>query len=206
MMPIEELKQYLPKYLSEDSYKALIAELHSFPYNIDKRMYTTSLPSDVLFQGDGYDSFPVIDLMHLDKGCKSSYGIIMSNTCDIDVKNIRLYPSSIMYAPIISLEKYRSVLEKRNVEKEKIDNHLTKIREQAITSILYLPSNGKIQDSIVFIDKMLHIGNDYVNRKTLGQHRLFSLSNYGFYLLLFKLSVHFSRIQEKVDRRHSEYV
>lgn len=200
MMPIEELRKYLPKYLSENSYKTLIAELQSFPYNIDKRMYTTSLPTNVLFQGDGYDSFPVVDMMHLDKGSKSSYGIVMSNTCDIDVANVRPYPSSIMYAPIISVEKYRGVLEARKFEAEKIENHLTKIREQAITSILYLPSNGTISESIVFIDRILHIRNDYVDRATLSQHRLFSLSNYGFYLFLFKLSVHFSRIQEKFDR------
>jgi len=202
MMPVEELRKYLPQYLSEDSYKTLIAELKSFPHNIDQRMYTTSLISDILFQGDGYDSFPVVDMMHLDKGSKYSYGIIMSNTCDIDVANTRLYPSSIMYAPIISLQKYKYVLEKENVEAEKIKNHLSKIREQAITSILYLPSNKKIPESIVFIDRMLHIGNEYVNRTKLNQNRLFSLSNYGFYLLLFKLSVHFSRIQEKIDRGH----
>lgn len=200
MMPIEELRKYLPKYLSEDSYKTLIAELKSFPHNIDQRMYTASLPSNILFQGDGYDSFPIVDMMHLGKGSKNSYGIIMSNTCDIDVANVRLYPSSIMYAPIISLEKYREVLKQNDVGTEKIENHLTKIREQAITSILYLPSIGNIQESIVFIDRMLHIRNEYINRETLNQHRLFSLSDYGFYLLLFKLSVHFSRIQEKVDR------
>lgn len=203
MMPIEELKKYLPKYLSEDNYKTLIAELQSFPHNIDQRMYTTTLPSDVLFQGDGYDSLPVVDMLHLDKGSKSSHGIIMSNTCDIDVANTRLYPSSIMYAPIISLDKYRAVLQKKNVENGKIENHLAEIRKQAITSILYLPANGNISESIVFVDRMLHIGNEYIDRTTLGQHRLFSLSDYGFYLLLFKLSVHFSRIQEKVNRGHS---
>lgn len=34
----------------------------------------------------------------------------------------------------------------------------------------------------------------------LTSERIFTLINYGFYLLLFKLSVHFTRIQEKVDR------
>ena len=48
-----DLKKYLPKYLSEENYKTLLAELKSFPYNIDGRMYTSMLDKNVIFQGDG---------------------------------------------------------------------------------------------------------------------------------------------------------
>ena len=41
MITEDELKKYLPKYLSEENYKTLLAELKSFPYNIDGRMYTS---------------------------------------------------------------------------------------------------------------------------------------------------------------------
>ena len=37
-------------------------------------------------------------------------GIILSNTCDIDLQNERNFPSQIVYAPIFSLEKYRQTL------------------------------------------------------------------------------------------------
>ena len=37
MITEDELKKYLPKYLSEENYKTLLAELKSFPYNIDGR-------------------------------------------------------------------------------------------------------------------------------------------------------------------------
>ena len=66
---------------------------------------------------------------------------------------------------------------------------------------MFLPKNKNIEDSIIFLDRILHIDCRSVNRDTLKEQRLFSLSDYGFYLLIFKLSVHFSRIQEKVDRR-----
>jgi hypothetical protein len=33
---------------------------------------------------------------------------------------------------------------------------------------------------------------------------LFTLSNFGFYLYLLKLSIHFTRIQEKIDRSTGE--
>ena len=34
----------------------------------------------------------------------------------------------------------------------------------------------------------------------LRNHRIFSLSQYGHYLFLFKLSFHFTRMQEGIDR------
>ena len=49
----------------------------------------------------------------------------------------------------------------------------------------------------------MSVDNSYISREELNSKRLFSLSDYGFYMLLFKLSVHFSRIQEKVNRGHS---
>lgn len=180
----------------------MLNELRSFPDNIDKRLYTTSLDDNVLYQGDGYDLFPIVNLAHLEKGCKYASGIIMSNTCDLDLSNKRYYPSFIMFAPIIPLEKYESILRTNNIMEKKIINHLSDIRKQKITSILYLPADCKIRESIVFLDKIYNIENQFINRNSLAEHRLFSLSDYGFYLLLFKLSVHFSRIKEGVNRGH----
>ena len=52
MMSILDIQAYLPKYLSEENYRNLLKELDSFPNNIDQRMYTTSLPDNVIFQGE----------------------------------------------------------------------------------------------------------------------------------------------------------
>lgn len=68
------------------------------------------------------------------------------------------------------------------------------------TQIIFLPANSQMEDSIVFLDKIYHVDNRFINRDTLEDQRLFSLSDYGFYMLIFKLSIHFSRIQEKVNR------
>ena len=202
MMLSEDVSVYLPKYLSEDNYQTLLDELKSFPNNIDKRLYSTPAEKRILFQGDGYDSLPFVDMMHLEKGCKSRYGIVLSNTCDIDLTNKRPYPSSIMYAPIISIDKYELTLRTNNVAEEKIGKHLSDIRQQKITSIFYLPAIYGISDSVVFLDRVFNIDNRFIDRDTLSKHRLFSLSDYGFYLFLFKLSVHFSRIRERVNRGH----
>ena len=101
------------------------------------------------------------------------------------------------------VEKRDKSLQVRNIQEDVIKNHIIDIRRQAITSILFLPSNSKMPDSIVFLDRIMSVDNSYISREQLNCKRLFSLSDYGFYMLLFKLSVHFSRIQEKVNRGHS---
>lgn len=202
MIQTEDVSIYLPKYLSGDNYQTLLSELKSFPDNIDKRLYSNTLEREILFQGDGYDSLPFVDMAHLEKGRKNRHGIILSNTCDIDLTNKRPYPSHIMYAPIISLEKYVLTLRNNNTNEEKIDRHLSDVRQQRITSVFYLPAIYQLPESIVFFDKVYNINNNFVDRSTLFKHRLFSLSDYGFYLFLLKLSVHFSRIRERVNRGH----
>ena len=199
----DELKKYLPKYLSEENYNNLLTELKSFPYNIDNRMYTYSLDNNIIYQGDGIKEMPIIDLANIGKGVKITNCLILSNTCDMDIANNRLFPASIMYAPIINLANYISVLQKQGVDDTKIKNHVTNLKQQKITQIIYLPANSRIDDSIVFLDRIQHIDNRYIDRNLLETKRLFSLSDYGFYMLIFKLSVHFSRIQEKVNRGSS---
>lgn len=71
MITEDELKKYLPKYLSEENYKTLLAELKSFPYNIDGRMYTSMLDKNVIFQGDGLKKMPIIDLVNIERGVKN---------------------------------------------------------------------------------------------------------------------------------------
>ena len=202
MMQADELRTYLPKYLSEENYQTLLGELKSFPDNIDKRFYTSSLDQTVLFQGDGYDILPVVDLAHMERGSKYKPALIISNTCDMDLSNKRFYPSSIMYAPLISIDKYKMTLLSSEISETKIETHLSDIRKQRVSSILYLPADSKIQESIVFLDRVYNIDNRFIDRKTLSLHRLFSLSDYGFYLLMFKMSVHFCRIRECVNRGH----
>lgn len=200
MIHDEDLKKYLPKYLSEDNYQSLLKELKSFPDNIDVRMYTSSLKDNVIYQGDGINNMPIVDLAKGEFITKSVPVLILSNTCDMDLENTRMFPSSIMYVPIIKLSKYREVLNNSCKDVTKIDNHINDLKQQKITQIMYLPSTGTMDDSLVFLDRIHNINNKYIDRNKLRDIRIFSLSDYGFYLFIFKLSVHFSRIQEKVNR------
>lgn len=197
----DELKIYLPKYLSEQNYDLLIKSLKDFPNNIDSRMYTNYIKDDnIVYQGDIVANFPFAEVDNLEKGKKNCKCIILSNTCDIDLSNKRYFQSRILYAPIIDLDKYKSLLVNGAVEQRKIDDHISSIKNQKISQILFLPGTSQFNDSIVFFDRILNISNKFLDRSKLKDIRLASLSDYGFYLLLFKISVHFSRLQENVQR------
>lgn len=195
----EEFKVFLPKYLSPEKYEQLLAELKSFPENIDKRMYS-ELDGDVIYQGDVIKDLPVIDISNLALGVKKKNSLIISNTCDIDLNNKRKHVGGLLYAPLVELEIYISYLQRSGISIDAIRSHIDDIRKQKVTYIFYLPGTGIIKDSIVFFDKVLNIENRIISREDLGETRLLSLSDYGFYLLLFKLSVHFSRMQEGIIR------
>jgi hypothetical protein len=197
----EDLKVYLPKYLSEDSFKELIKGLKDFPSNIDERLYTNFLSSERnIFQGDCLREFSVVNIENLQ--VKKVAAIVLSNTCDVDQANARLFPSSIVFAPIVKLETYVSMLLGDHVNEGKIEQHIKAIREQSITQILFLPSFGeKLDESIVFLDRVYNLPSSMINLDNLEGQRILTLSDYGSYLFLFKLSLHFTRIQDKVERR-----
>ena len=98
-------------------------------------MYTSMLDKNVIFQGDGLKKMPIIDLVNIERGVKNVSCLILSNTCDMDLSNSRMFPASIMYAPIINLTTYISVLQKQGVNSSKIENHISDLKQQKITQI-----------------------------------------------------------------------
>jgi hypothetical protein len=200
MIPWEEIRIYLPQYLSAESTKILFEELEQFPENIDKRLYTINLYEQdaILFQGDGIKDMPLVSLP--EPTIYSAPAMLLSNTCDNDPRKGRYIKPNLIYAPIVILRKLIDVLTEEGVEKAKIESLIVSIRKQHVTQIFYLPSGyGIEEESIVFFDK-INSCNNFLEGKELRDIRLFCLSDYGFYLFLFKLSVHFTRIQAKVDR------
>lgn len=127
--------------------------------------------------------------------------MVCSNTCDIDPVNKRFFASRVVYAPIFQLEKYRLMLKNGNISSENIDAHIRAIKQQSISQIFYLPKGGRLEcDSIVFLDRLNNYPVDVLNKEEIKKKKLFTLSNYGFYMFLVKLSIHFTRIHEDVDR------
>ena len=196
----ENIKRYLPQYLSEDKLTSLKKELKNFGNGYDSGKYfTTILNSDPnLFQGDCVKA-QVWNLP--DIKIREENVILLSNTCDMDISNLRLNPCRVMYAPIFNLEKYLQKLIDKKFEKNSIANHIKDIQNQLVSQILYLPTKSILgYDSFVLFDRTISIPLTPEIVANCTKTRKVSLSNYGFYLFLLKLSYHFTRIQEHVDR------
>ena len=105
----DEIKQYLPKYLSPTSTKDLFDGLRQFPHNLTKKnFYTSTLKNDeMIFQGDCIRNMLVMNFPNLET--KYVPALIFSNTCDIDQKNKRNFPSQIVYSPIVGLNLYEQL-------------------------------------------------------------------------------------------------
>ncbi len=201
MIDKSELEVFLPAYLSPENEQSLLENLTDFPENIDSRFYEfQNKEPQIIYQGDGIKQLMYISLPSMVHKLNDS--IILSNTCDLDQRNLRMAKTSILYAPIIKLENYIGMLGKLRYKPEQIQSHISDIKKQRITQIFYLPASHDIQESIIFFDKICHCDSEVISRETLGSVRIFSLSQYGFYLLLFKLSIHFTRLHESVDRYH----
>jgi uncharacterized protein (UPF0248 family) len=84
---------------------------------------------------------------------------------------------------------------------EAINNYIEATKKQLITQIMFLPKGSKLQDdSIVFLDRVNNYPLGEMSVEDVKRKKLFVLSNYGLYIFLIKLSIHFTRIQENVDR------
>ena len=200
MISFDDLRIYLPQYLTEESQKNLFSELEQFPENMDDRLYeTVHKNTEIIFQGDGIKDLLFVNLP--DISVDKASGMIVSNTCDIDISNERLIAPNILYAPILKLDKVLAMLAENGFEKERVDGYCRSIVEQKITQIFYLPRGGLLEDhSIAMLDKICSCDSELIDRGSLKDLRLFTLSQYGLYLFLIKLSIHFTRVREAVDR------
>lgn len=199
MSLFEDIKLYLPKYLSPDAQDELFSELKGFPENLIKGFYTEQLKREKsIFQGDGWKKFPIIKLP--DPKVGEGPVIVLSNTCDISPENKRDQPPSIIYCPIIRMSLYEDLV-KRTKKSESINEHLKSVREQKISSLFYLPNIPDLGvECIALLDKINSCDSSYLLNKIDDSERLFSLNNYGFYLFLLKISIHLTRIREGIDR------
>jgi hypothetical protein len=200
----ENIDVFLPKYLSDTSKDALKRDLEAFPSDGTKAsIYTSMLKNaDYLLQGDGVANVPMI--MFPNTEVKTAPVMLFTNTCDLSLENKRIYPSRIVYAPILKLESYKQMLLKNGIPADRVETHISDIKKQWITQVLYLPKGtpgvGLQYEGIVFFDRVISLPMSKETVENLVSQRIFSLSDFGFYLFLFKYSVHYTRIQERIDR------
>ncbi|HKV38515.1 MAG TPA: hypothetical protein VJX67_04815, partial [Blastocatellia bacterium] len=196
----KDFQFFLPGYLSPSAEAKLFEELRSFPENIDKRVYSDPVAhGDLISQGDGLKRLLVVDLPST--RTKEGPVLVVSNSCDIDVSNRRRLPPRIMYCPILPLRRYVEWITGVIGNPEGIDGHVSDIKRQRISSIFYLPClNDIFPESIALLDRVNNCSLDYLYESSERRERFFSLSDYGFYLFIYKISVHLTRMQEGFER------
>ena len=194
-LPLDTIADALPYYLTKDQKDGLSRALRDFPENAN--YYYPGLENNLL-QGDGSTKLQVFNFQDGERAAIA--GIILSNTCDVSPDNLRDLPAKIVFAPIIALSSYRKLLERANIPANRIESKFDAIRMQRITNIFYLPPGGQLIEEHIAILDDIHSMPLVVFRETSPKIKLFSLSQLGFYLFVFKLSVHFCRLHENVAR------
>jgi hypothetical protein len=191
------IQQHIPHYLTLDQKKALAEALSRFP--ADSEYYLLGKYEDELLQGDGWRN---LQLFRFDTGeRKNVLGIILSNTCDVAPENVRGLPPNIIFAPIMKLSSYIHLLQLAQVDTEKVKQKIASIKSQGVTTIFYLPDalGGLDDEHIVLLDDVHTMPSTAFHRITT-KTKAFTLSTLGFYLFIFKLSMHFCRLREDVVR------
>lgn len=196
----DALRQQIPYYLTAaPAQKVLLAELAKLIEGADRGYF---IPAGYdgytgeMLQGDGWRGFQVFSFKS--RNVSAARGIVLSNSCDVSQENARVLPPSVTFAPILKLSKIVERFESRGLDQEKIASRLTDIKAQRVTNMFYLPADGLLDEDYVALLDDLHSMPVEVHRQ--AAEKLFTLSMAGFYLFVFKLSVHFCRLHEDVDR------
>ena len=192
----EQVKLFLPKYLTPEESRQLYSELSKFPDNMDFFLERADL-QDQLLQGAGWRGFIAIEFSSGARKVVS--GVILSNSCDISPVNFTDLPVNVLFAPLISLDRFSSTLYAGGKSLQQIDSILVNIRKQRVTNVFYLPGRPpSVSESVILLDDVhAHPLQHFISQE---RAKLFTLNQYAFYLFLIKLSIHFSRFQEGVRR------
>lgn len=193
---IDSIRLYLPKYLTPSQARELWSGLADFPKNTDYYWLDSNHENDLL-QGDGWRGFVVRDFFS--GGKQTVSGVILSNSCDVSPDNDPNTPSGILFAPLIEVSKFEIRLREVGKTPEQLASILADLRQQRLTNIFYVPEySTTIKESMILLDDIhTHPASDFRCRE---RNALFRLNQYAFYLLLMKLSIHFSRFNEGVAR------
>lgn len=191
----ESIKDQIPYYLSQKAKEHLAKALDNFPRQID---YYINLYPDEALQGDGWTS---VDVIRFEDGARKLIkALLLSNSCDIAPENKRDLPTKLSFASMVKLDRYQELLTSGGLDPEQIKAKVQAIKEQRVTSLVYLPKGSALDDDYVALLDDIHTVPYQAFRARNEKKKLFTLSNVGFYLFVLKLSVHFCRLHEEIIR------
>ena len=201
---LDSLREQIPYYLNDESKKSLLTNLRALREGQSIDLFLSEDNNDFqnqMLQGDGWRGFELFSF----EGNKkvSVFGIVVSNTCDVSPENKRDLATRVTFAPLVKLAKFQQLLKESKISSSKIANKIKSIKLQTTSNIFFIPAGGPLkEDYIVRLDDIYSIPlkchQNHPDRK-----KLFTLNDLGFYLFVFKLSVHFCRLFEQIDRQNN---
>lgn len=190
--------EQFPYYLTAERKEGLEEALKDFPDNMNYYLNNNSLFESELLQGDAIYGLRIINYDTLE--VRNVKGVLLSNSCDLDLSNNRDYRLKATFAPLIKLKNYESLLLKNGTNKQKVESKIQAIRHQELTNVFYLPPfYGSEDEYIVLLHDIHSIPIDTIDLEGQNQ-KAFTLSQAGFYMFLFKISIHFCRFHENIER------
>jgi len=194
----EHLSTGLPAYLTAADQAAITRGLRDFTQSqrLAAFYYPTRDPEPL--QGDVWGRIDVFNFSTGER--KRVRALLVSNSCDISTGNERYLSPKVTVATVIPLGAYQQLLLTNGLPEQRVSDHLKQVRAQAVTHLFYLPGGAAMDGEHVALLQDLHSLPTQAMAEDPSKPRLASLSQFAFYLLLFKLSVHFCRFLEGVDR------
>jgi hypothetical protein len=195
----ESIREQIPYYLTEEQKEGLLKALNKFIKDpVSETDYYSYGHQDELLQGDAWTKLLVRNFETGEMG--SILGIILSNTCDVSPNNKRELPTNIVFAPLIPLSSYVNLLERAGIDSGRIQNKVISIKEQKVTSVFFLPAGSGLEKDCIALLDQLYTMPARVFESEKEKSKIFTLGRFGFYLFIFKLSIHFCRFHENVTR------
>lgn len=189
-----QLDKYFPYYLSAERKRGLVQALKDVP----TRNYYATLTDPEPLQGDGWRK---LQLFQFETGARDKVsGLLLTNSCDLAKDNSRLTFPNINFVPLVNFSGYLQLLLKCGKTEERVNQHAKDIREQKVSDLFYLPALAIDAPEFIAPLNNIHTMPITAFNESEDKARLFSLSDVGFYFFVFKLSVHFCRLHENIDR------
>ena len=161
--------------------------------------------TNYFMQGDLFNSISVSEWDAGEEDFFTGYttAMLVSNTCDVSSDNEQIINKDALFAPVFKLNEFFADLRAEGKNEAHIQSILSALKNQTLSHLMYLPPDSITHtEYVVRFDKIQCFPSSVINKmvKRIEDERFLSLSDWAFYLLIFKISYHFCRVPEEKDR------
>lgn len=208
---LDDLDKIIPPYLVDNKKDRLKEALKQFA----PEYRGSAINYDAFYKSYGHPYFMQADLVREIRMAnwndeKALYekqypdAIILSNTCDLSTENHhKANTKQCLFAPLIDFSIFSGYLEKEGYNADKLEQFIRTVKGQLVSNLFYLPAVGpENREYVVMLDRVFWFPinelNGYLDK--INDNRIASLSQFGHYLFIMKLSYHLCRLPEQCDR------